>query len=700
MQQAMMASQAHQYTQQAHQFHGQTTHDFFVANGLTATQIPGDHIDVQGIDHGNGQFTIQQPTPQSDYASHMLSSISEAPQNGTVSHAAILQSMIAAGYDMHGLDYNADGADNLTKLENAAQSFRLDSSFSIPAQMGATGGQSSDLVNGASAANLDYATYTAPGSSPMQATERSGSTCTDPSVPSLSSSAPLSQSTTSLNPMSSGTPSFNPCGDEQGSIPDMTPGQQLDNPFEYGMQNSIPASGSQISLHQLNNPTYLPMGMYHHNNSSTQVILSPEQMENPFYLGDLDPPNAPFMHSDALSRRSSSTSGLAESFSQGLNVQGSPSTTPTNGVSDNGGFKQPSAPLSIAARRQRHPAGLNSLALRSSSYTAGMPGSPGASNNIPGEHSLRRIRSAIGNGSTGGRISKNSGQRSPFAASFEQAANSPKFAREYVSAVSTPGLAISTGSLAPPTPCTPNDSGHFPSWQSTGVVKTRPPIPDASSPPDSLGIKWASEPNSAEAFGNAASPPRTPLEPGQLNQLKMNNMGLYRDTPPQSAPATQANFPRPMFAPPQPPQQEYLTPPDYQKPGSYAPNHFRRPSLPVGNTQNSYSEPPIPLQQPQLFNAAGDLHINYPVQYHTQSTNGYVTDGFGTYNPHEMAALAAASGTPASNSGANEISIHQYVPPEGVKVADQHHPRHFNNEQKSYTFVHNADLEKQQKSKP
>jgi hypothetical protein len=140
-------------------------------------------------------------------------------------------------------------------------------------------------------------------------------------------------------------------------------------------------------------------------------------------------------------------------------------------------FKAPSQISGLAARRQKpRPANLISTAFRSASYTAGMPGSPGANANPNTQDQLRRIRSH-GIGLANGRISKPSGpQKSPMHATFDAAAiASPKFARHAsnysVSTINSSGPLTATtmpGSLAPPTPITPNEFTRFPMGQTPG----------------------------------------------------------------------------------------------------------------------------------------------------------------------------------------------------------------------------------------
>src|SRR5262249_20515902 len=143
-----------------------------------------------------------------------------------------------------------------------------------------------------------------------------------------------------------------------------------------------------------------------------------------------------------------------------------------------------------------------------------------------------------------------SGQRSPMALAFTDATASPKWARypSGSSYVSSPPMSIPPSSLAPPTPNTPNEVAHWPPWQSP-IAKTC-----AQSADINVTCPAVSYP---EAVANAAmmtfsSPPTTPLDAEQHAQyhayLKQQQQAIYRDTPPQSAPATQQAFVPPSFA--------------------------------------------------------------------------------------------------------------------------------------------------------
>jgi hypothetical protein len=304
-------------------------------------------------------------------------------------------------------------------------------------------------------------------------------------------------------------------------------------------------------------------GFYQQSNVSSQAILSsPDQdlgREASFGPLDFEPPPA-FLDDGGYARRNSSTSNLAGNF-EAIQIR--------NGTPDD--FKQPGQPTSIAQRRKGRPVTLNPGAMRSASYSAPMP-SPGGSS----DHALRRIRSS-GIPNAAGRVQKSqpgSAQRSPMVANFSEAAASPKFARTFSTSSSTtmgPG-----GSLAPPTPLTPQDMGLY--WQNNTVIRPHSVMPEHNSP-ESMNTNWSAEAHSAGAFAKSVSPPTTSLELQHMTQAQYANEAMYRDSPPQSAPATQQSFPRPV----------YMQHP-HMRPGFHSttdltiaqpkPSHFRRPSLP------------------------------------------------------------------------------------------------------------------------
>ncbi|KAF2428638.1 hypothetical protein EJ08DRAFT_322246 [Tothia fuscella] len=346
---------------------------------------------------------------------------------------------------------------------------------------------------------------------------------------------------------------------------------------------------------------------------------------------------------DIFARRNSSTTALADS----MNTVDITNSSPT--------LKQPAPSAGLAARRQKaRPANIGLAALRSASYSTG-PISPGAL--TAPEQSLRRIRS--GGVMNGGRISKpmlSSGQRSPLHFNFADSAASPKFARNASNAYSistqcaSSSAVSATGSLAPPTPLTPGDFGRFPSWQSHGVVKTYPPSDNTNG----VSVSWSGSAVNDGLHVNVSSPPETPLDVGQMAQLHAHavarDQALYRDAPPQSAPATQQSF-APTAMMPQSRSMFHL----HDGHGNSERAHFRRPSLP-DTTPHFESQMQWSAVVP-LFNTVGNLEMSNPMHfnYHNQQ---YADQNQMTQNMQQYSqALQESMVKP-------DFPVHEFMPPQ------------------------------------
>lgn len=522
------------------------------------------------------QMQLQQPFDMH----HSLRSIPEADRTTSYHPNAVMHSFMAATAGASYLQTNhatvsLPQQDSGFPYDGTAlpNSFTNDLSFSVPSTLPNDSATSHDAFAGFSDfGNLDYSSLTATGTTNSADIQNSaGSISSEPSpfsgnqstATTQSSNGPTTSSVASIASMYSGWT------DEGNSGSDVKPTNDCDDPFN-APYNLPQASASEQAL-----PFWGPNGaghafsqadLYQHPNASAQAILSsPESSETrKLSTGPSDFDSLSAFGDDAFARRNSSTSNLANNI-EAIHIQ---ATTPD-------GFKQPSQPSTIAARRQKRPTALNSSTLRSASYTSGMP-SPGGNNT---DHTLRRIRSS-GIPSAGGRIQKptpGSAQRSPMAMTFADAAASPKFARTFSSSSTT--TVGQGGNLAPLTPLTPNEQSRFPYWQGNPVIRNSQHMPEHSSP-ESLNTNWSVGAHSG-VYSKGTSPPSTPLDLGQLNQTRLANENLYRDTPPQSAPATQQSFPRAAFM--QAPQLRAgfhsTTDLTIVQP---KPSHFRRPSLPDG----------------------------------------------------------------------------------------------------------------------
>ncbi|KAK3077865.1 hypothetical protein LTS18_009053, partial [Coniosporium uncinatum] len=473
--------------------------------------LPSTHADTAPRSStANPQVHIQQ-----DYG--MLGSIPESARPAS-SHD-IMQNLSAAGYAINVMP-TMPAQTQMVPFAGGVQ-WNIPNGFGDDIQ-GPFGGLSNGLVD-----NYDFQNYLNNGPVIPQSMEDGNGSVS--SLPSSASTAytpgTLASSTGSLAmpAVSASMPmAVSQCEPDNANM------IRVDSCTQEGPNSMWPPAPSQSFSHYL-----MPQAVYQSSTHSSHSSPghSPDQSEHnaPQYNSSSMDPTV-VLPAEAFSRRSSSTTALAESMSN-VGIQ-----TPTAAS-----FKQPTSG-SIAARRQRpHPAPITPGALRSASYSAGMPVSPGSNNNLAApDHQLRRIRSS---GIPGGRIQKPSGtaQRSPLHASFSEAAGSPKFARNGYANVNVTSPSNS-GTLAPPTPLTPGDYARFPSWQNPRSVKAHNGVPSSS--PDAISIPWS---NDTAAGMYTHSPPSTPLDAEHMAQYRRHLQGQagndsYRDTPPQSAPATQQTF--------------------------------------------------------------------------------------------------------------------------------------------------------------
>jgi hypothetical protein len=525
-------------------------------------------LPVQSVDNTSALDLSSQISLQQSYDMQAMRSISETNRPAAYPPSAVMDSLMAAAHgsfmqnpavslDTQGVDYSSFDSSGLPS----------DFSFSVP----------SDMPNDSAPSHSLYTGYQNLGGMPYAASDLNSSNMmgmpgdAHQSSASLSThSSPFSGAQTHATPQSSNGPTppgvASVVSAYSGWTEDPASGTLNQPPEESEDQFTTPydMNGASSSEHTLpfwaqpgSNQSY-NHGFYQQSNISSQVILgSPDHdIARKASAGTLDFEPPPPFHDEMYTRRNSSTSNLAGNF-EAIQIR--------NGTPDE--FKQPT---SIAQRRKGRPVTLNPGAMRSASYSAPMP-SPGGNN----DHALRRIRSS-GIGNAAGRVQKSqpgSAQRSPMVANFSEAAASPKFARTFSSSSTT--TMGQGGSLAPPTPLTPQDMGLY--WQNNTVIRPHSVMPEHNSP-ESMNINWSAESQSAGAFAKSVSPPSTSIDLQQMTQQQYSN-DMYRDSPPQSAPATQLNFPRQM----------YMQHP-HMRPGFHSttdltiaepkPSHFRRPSLP------------------------------------------------------------------------------------------------------------------------
>lgn len=660
--------QSHQPQHQPQQFSRPAQQDY--AADISPTCLPVESIEGPPPMEPLGPQMSMHPGYDMHSDMHMLRPIPETNRPHFANGAdAVMQSLMAAaaGSYMHPNAPQMSSHDVPYSYDHTGLplSFSNDPNFPLPSTLPNDMGPTSDLYgNGIGAfSNFDYTTLNSNATvSTAPPNESTGSSSSEPSPYSAAQSISTAQSTgptamSSVPSVTSVASQYQNWTDDQNSSSDLTPANQSDDPFDgvYGNLPQAANSEHMLSLWSAGQP--FQHNFYQQNNTSSQGVLSsPEQNDSKISLNaDLEPP--PQFSEDIYARRNSSTTALNEAFdSVGIQSR-QPSTD---------GFKQPAQPSTIASRRSRRPAALQPSTIRSASYSAGMPASPGAGQ-TSADHTLRRIRST---GVTNGRIQKapGSAQRSPLNFTFAEAAASPKFARTASSFASTVGP---SGSLAPPTPQTPQDMVRFPYWQSNTVIRSHQPAQEHNTP-ESLNINWSAEPPSAGIYSGGGSPPSTPLDPSYLNQSRFNNNPLYRDTPPQSAPATQQCFPRSIMPPPQM-SNEFHSTNDltlmHPKPA-----HFRRPSLP--DTSHAYLENPQ-IQFPVQSGHPGDLQNNYNYQFNKENMNG----DYKEYMP------GASHDNQQGQSSASDFYVHEYSPPQPVDPTKLPRRQQLDSQPKNYIFA-------------
>ena len=421
--------------------------------------------------------------------------------------------------------------------------------------------------------------------------------------------------------------------------------------------------------------------------------------------------NAATFTSGKFVRRNSSTSALADSLSN-VGIASSQPLSPNVWPSRK--------PSSIAVRRRRPPlSALGPAALslpngeqlvgggggvKSASHIGSLPLSPNNSGHgqPSAEHKLRRIRST---GLSSGRIQKStsgSAQRSPLHFSYSEA-SSPRFVKQsgnHNTALPS-GLMAGPANMAPPTPLSPDEvhrDGLNVSRISTNPLRAR--NGDVEVPP---AFYTGSTP------ATAGSPPSTPMEFAPIPPVPhLAASQLYRDTPPQSAPASQQSF-RSALAP------NAKMPTDHQlqlrkQSTEDSKGPLRRPSLPVG-ADGAGVDPQARFAVP-LVNDDGNLEMGYPLQYremcfdasHPFQMSQSLQHLGQAVNGHLRPKQSGAQDVPLAFRKANQaivhsgqsqatpmpdLMVHEYLPP---KIEGQSSspppplPSNYDGRPKNYTF--------------
>ena len=527
-----------------------------------------------------------------------------------------------------------------------SDSFSNDLAFAIPAHATTNLTPTPPEFANFAGFGIDYSAITGPDTdlpNPPMVHQSTGSISSDASPFSTGQAAVASQSPSGPTPPSiaSVTSLYSGWTDNKSQTTHAKPEDEGEDAFTtpYTLTQAAASEQTLPFWSETTAPSvFAQSDFYQQMNASAHAILSSPGQDQSQSLSTTPADfelSVPFNH-DVYARRNSSTSNLANNM-DAVHIRNS---TPDD-------FKQSNQLSSIAARRQKRPAALNSTAMRSASYSAPMP-SPGVSN----DHTLRRIRSS-GIANATGRIQKSqpgSAQRSPMVSSFSDAAASPKFARAF--STSTATTVGNGGSLAPPTPLTPQDCGNY--WQSSTVIRPQSTMPEHNSP-ESMHTNWSSD-QAASVLNKSSSPPSGTHD----LHSRFANDALYRDTPPQSAPATQQSFPRSGYL--QQPQSRAAfhstTDLTIQQP---KPSHFRRPSLPDGGQHE-----------------AEDANAQY---YPGSNLN---------YNDYKDISLnSIRHGIPFAPpiSSMPDFLVHQYAPPQTSDTNGQMIRRTTEAQNKSYIFA-------------
>lgn len=591
----------------------------------------------------------QQQQQQQHFDMQNLRSIPEANRNPSYQPNDLMHSIMAAtnGAYMHnsGMPVNTQEPEFPFDGTGLSSVYSNDLAFTVSASMSSDVAPSHPEFNDFADFRIDYSNLTATNtnnSTSAEAQQSTGSISSEASPYNGTQSSGNTQSPNGPTPPSIASLNSVYTGWTEDPTQSAQP-KHVDEPEDqFAPYNLTQASASEQTLpfwaQDGTNQMYAHSTFYQQPNASASAILStPERSQSRNYSvasSDLDIPL--HFREDAFARRNSSTSNLANNM-DAIHIR--------NGTPED--FNQANQSTSIAARRQKRPINLNSSAMRSASYSAPMP-SPGAGS----DKVIRRIRSS-GIPNAAGRVQKSqpgSAQRSPMAQSFSDAAASPKFARAFSSSSTT--TIGHGGSLAPPTPLTPQDFGNC--WGGAAVIRPHSVMPEHNSP-ESMHTNWSSDQN-GNVIAKTTSPPNASLD----LQARFVNDAMYRDTPPQSAPATQQNFPRTSYM-----QQPQLragfhstTDLTIQQP---KPSHFRRPSLP-DTAQNSGDENNMQYMQ------ASNMYYE---DFKDMSLSGI---------HHNVPFAPQVSAMP-------DFLVHQYTPPQGTDAHGNLLRRPTEPQPKSYIFA-------------
>lgn len=432
----------------------------------------------------------------------------------------------------------------------------------------------------------------------------------------------------------------------------ITPAKQESDPFDFDLPVSSSGPAQPASATQWTPGTSVPVDyaalqqeFQDIRNGRNQSVgaLSSDYMEQPLAYP-----------SDDSFQRDSSTAQMTRSM-KNFSMVGPRAATPSS---------------TIAARRQRpRPTPLGTGAMRSTSYGASMPTSPGPSS--ASGQTLRRIKSSqTMNGIANGRIQKNVGtaQRSPSGFTFADAANANRYARRMPS-FSSANMPQSAG-LAPPTPLSPS------AISGSGYANMQ-----GQSMGECDGDMMSVVPSST------FSPPNTPLYAQNFSRTRLGSLSVAENTPPQSAPATQQCFSMNSH------MQGSIPPvPTLQSQGfvSMMPNEYPQMPNVYSSQQQNMNGQYMSMPMSYIMTNTGEVHVGYPVmppfaqnQMQQQSTPPHQQHPFvpsSSASPGLLLSPQSKQATPAA-----DFFVHEYSPPQDVKHSAT--PRKaVDNGPKNYTF--------------
>lgn len=332
------------------------------------------------------------------------------------------------------------------------------------------------------------------------------------------------------------------------------------------------------------------------------------------------------LQADAANARRGSSDVLADSF-DGIGISASPSLSQLGNRTDRPAWKETGKELDLAARRNRpRPAAIGTS--RSTSMLSTSTMSPTTRGQNYG--TVKQSKSAQNLGSRYAGVRKPSAQRSPLNLSTFAEAGVLSSAKTELSTMLQP---VTTNSLAPPTPLTPEDLHHL-----------LPTTPSTDSYCLSAQPTAHLFPTTQPMQINIASPPATPLGMDMMSSYPYHSVA-----PPMSAPANFTSFP------------------DYSCDGSFQGRNWEATSMP---------SPEVPFQSQCHQMNFSSIPYEHALDQ-SQSENGASRSPFGD----------ADIQAPGDASKATEFHLYEFPDQEEAhRFVAQQLP---NQKPKAYTFADN-----------